>query len=112
LNPELKVLVRGKKYCGKTKKHVKITANMGSFLHYILTNISYKDNAFTFTPDEETRRLLATFNFYDLVDTYSRLGLNRGVYGDFIVNKSRVYVIKKTQRVYHTKHYKEVKQNE
>ena len=101
--------LRGKKYCARTKKHVKITANMGALLHYLLTSISYSDGKFILVIDDKTGELLKDFNFLDIVDTYERLGLNRGVFGDYLVNKSRSYVTKKVIKLYHQKKMKVIK---
>lgn len=107
------VFKRGKRYCGRTKKHVKITNNMGSLLHYILSSLTHTSEGFKLEFDDATREILKEFNYYDLVDTYERLGLNKGLFGDYLVNKSQKYVTVKVYKLYHTKlNKKQVSKNE
>lgn len=110
---------RGKRYSGRYKKSVRVTNNMGALLHYILTSISFdKSGHFMFTPDPTTQKLLDTFTYYDVVDTYQQLGLNLGLYGASLVDTSREYVSHKLSREYihdyrkHTKTTNQKKQKE
>ncbi len=99
-NGVIEVYNRGHKYSGRYNKKVRITNNMGALLHYVLTSFRFEEGHMIFDPAPDTQKLLDTFTYYDIVDTYNRLGLNLGLYGPDLSKASNDYVNKKVIRVY------------
>lgn len=99
--------IRSRRYYGRRNKSVKITYNMGLFLHYLLTSLEFKDGELLFNPCSDTRALLNDFNRKDVIDTYFRLGLNNGLFGDSLVREATDYVRLKHRRWWVHYHDKE-----
>jgi hypothetical protein len=84
-----------KYYIPRYHRRVFVTKNMHLLLHCLLTSMNINNDNPEFKPSEEVKEILKNFNNLDIVDTYSRLGINKGYFSDYIVNESKKYTLKK-----------------